>query len=174
MKKAGYHDLYNVTKIIRVLEKGFKSLTISPQIALTMCIAGNDFLSKYYKIPHFTFMKLFCQHKYFVENLYNLETAKIEDAVFLEFLKYVYSPNSLNPQRLSYEEVRQRSIKPPQQYKGKQNVVTRKEDMITFRFSDGQVDLKDPCTWLLPASCALKIVTLYDAMFQYLLGLQQA
>jgi hypothetical protein len=59
------------------------------------------------------------------------------------------------------------SIKPP---RASQN--TRKDvDTITFTFVDGQVDVKQPNKWLVPAPCAKKMMSLYNAMFKYMIGL---
>ena len=65
---------------------------------------------------------------------------------------------------LSYEEIRQLSIKPAKASK-------QLNDVVTFNFTDGQADLRNPKLWLLPAACLHKLSTLYDIMFAYMAGL---
>jgi hypothetical protein len=70
----------------------------------------------------------------------------IDKKLIIEFIKSLYCPKSLNSAWLSYAEVRQLTIKPPKQ--GKQ-----REKKMTFTFIEGQVDLRNPRLWLLPAQC---------------------
>jgi len=167
LKKPGWQDLYHITQIIRVLERGFQDRQIAQKIAMALCMAGNDFLPKFHGMTHLSFLKVFCQHSCFQEGLIDFNSNTINKETLLTFLKYLYCPNSLDPERLTYDEVRQLTIKPPKsQQKG-----SHRSETTTFTFVDGQIHVRHPNKWLIPASCAERLASLYDSMLIYLQGL---
>ena len=169
LRKPGWQDVYHIASIIRTLEMAFGTLDISPKVAMTLCLAGNDFLPKFHGITHFTVLRQVCQNRHFQEHLFNLNLGMVDGKTLLDFLKHLYCPSSLNPEKLSYEEVRQMTIKPPHTARNKK----KGAGTLSFMFVDGQTDVKQPNKWLVPADCAKKLVSLYNAMLQNLAGLGQ-
>ena len=50
-------DLYNITAIIRLLEKTYKDKHMALKMAIYLCIGGNDFIPKFYQITHKSFVE---------------------------------------------------------------------------------------------------------------------
>jgi hypothetical protein len=166
-KSGGHFDLYNITGIIESLEQAFKSQDVGPVLALALCLGGNDFLPKFQMISHLKIVQHFMGNAKFRKNLFTLSEKSgvfINSALYKDFMKRIYCPLSLDADSLTYEEVRQLSIKPTTTSK-------KRKEVVTFTFTDGQVDLRQPKLWLPPGACLEKLTTLYNAMVTYMLGL---
>jgi hypothetical protein len=79
----------------------------------------------------------------------------------------MYCPKSLDPDALSYEELRQITIKPPMQRRMKS------QDTGLFQFSSDQVALRNPKKWLPPSSCMIKVLDIVNFQINYLFTLCQ-
>ena len=165
LQKAGHFDVYNITGMLTVLEKAFHSKSIRKKLAMILCFGGNDFIPKFQNITHLKVTQLFLSKSKYRDGLFSLDVDNVTDQDILEdFVKELYCPKRLDVEKLSYEEVRQLSINPKKASK-------KVSDIMTFTFTDGQIDLRLPKLWLPPASCVRKLSTLYDAMFRYMAGL---
>ena len=165
LQKTGHFDLYNITGMLMVLEKAFHSRTIGKKLAMILCLGGNDFIPKFHGITHLKVTQLFLSMSKYRDGLFSLDEDCVTNHNVLEdFLKALYCPKSLDVNLLTYEEVRQLSIRPA-------NKTPKPNDVVTFNFMDGHADLRHPKLWLPPATCVRKLSTLYDAMFKYMIGL---
>jgi hypothetical protein len=170
LKKSGVFDLYNITKMITTLEKAYNNKTVCSSLAMALCLGGNDFLPKFQTVTHLKVVQLFMSSERFRRGLFQFEDAQpsVCQSLLTDFIKTLFCPKSLDAQKLSYDEVRQVSIKPPRMRKTQTKV-----KVVTFSFTDGQANVKHPKLSLPPRSCLLKLCTLYDAMMEYLLSLGQ-
>lgn len=169
LKKSGTFDLYNITAMIANLEKAYGDGQICQKIAMMLAMGGNDFLPKLHHITHLKVMQQFLASKVYVEQLFHTQGSDlttIGKKMFTDIMKNLYCPPSLDSEALSFEEIRQLTIKPPT-LKSR----TSTDNTVTFSFSDGQADLRHPRLWLPPKSCLDCLCTLYDAMLQYFAGL---
>ncbi|CAG2186631.1 unnamed protein product [Mytilus edulis] len=114
------YDIYNITKIILMIENFTSEKFIGMKIAIILSLGGNDFLPKFYQISHSLTVDLFMREATFREGLVtiNTEEGKVVSVNFdadhyTEFIKYLYCPKLYDASKLTYEEVRQMSIKMP-------------------------------------------------------------
>jgi hypothetical protein len=165
-KRGGYSDIYNITGIVETLEATFREPYIGMTLSLCLCLGGNDFLPRFQGITHQKLIQnIFGKAKY-RQNIfdYNCDgtvptSSKINSAVYLEAVQAMYCPKSFDVTALTYDEVRQLTIKPVQ--------VPRKES-ITFIFSDKQINVRFPTLWLPPSSCLLRLIQLQNCFFSYM------
>ena len=116
-------DLYNITGIISVLEKFLKVKHVAVTVAVALCIAGNDFLPNFSGISHEAVLTAVVNNEDILTSLltfsYNsagkVESCKINENTYLQLIHYLYCPSYLNSEMLTFEEVRQLSIKLPNQ-----------------------------------------------------------
>ena len=164
LQKTGHFDLYNITGMLMVLEKAFHSRAIGKNLAMILCLGGNDFIPKFHSISHLKVTQLFLSQSRYRDGLFSLNESNVTNHDILEdFVKELYCPKSFDVNLLNYEEVRQLSIKPTKAFK-------KVNDMVNFNFIDGQADLRHPKLWLPPAACVHNLAR-YDAMFDYMAGL---
>ena len=168
LKKRGTFDLYNITRMISILEKAYGDTQICQMMAMMLAMGGNDFLPKFQHITHLKVLQQFLASPVYKEQLFQKagsDLIAIDRKMFTEFMKDLYCPPALHSEELTFEEVRQLTIKPPTL----KNQTS--SDAITFSFSDGQANLRHPRQWLPPKSCMENLCTLYDAMLEYFSGL---
>ena len=168
LQKAGCCDLYNITSIVSTLENALGQGT-GAILALSLCLAGNDFLPRFQGISHSKMCRIIMSNSSIRTSLFNLDNCSINVDVFVDLMKILYCPASLNHVLLSFEEGRQLSIQPPTLNKTK--IPTK-----VFSFSDGQIQLRHPKLWLPPQECLQKLTLLINAYFKYIatLGIHEA
>ena len=57
-------DIYNVTKMLEVFEQSFADRDIGMKLAVSVCMAGNDFIPSCHKKSHDTILKHFVRDEY--------------------------------------------------------------------------------------------------------------
>ena len=57
-------DIYNVTKILEVLEHSFADQDIGMKLTVAMCIGGNDFIPSCHQISYDSIFKLFVKDQF--------------------------------------------------------------------------------------------------------------
>ena len=167
LKKGESIDIYNITGIIALLEKTFDHRYLACQVACVLSIAGNDFLPKFQNISHLQMLTLYLSNPDFRNNMISISNSAIDREVFFDFMKSLYCPKSLDPNLLSFDEIRQLSIKPP----NPKGSTKKAANVVTFEFTDGQARVRHPRLWLPPRECLDRLCTLHDAMITYLHGL---
>lgn len=166
LKPGGHFDLYNITGILEAIQGTFKEQNIGTTVAMSMCLGGNDFLPRFKGITHQKMIQNIFGNSEVRKELFMYNTSEspskceICSEVYLQLLKCLFCPKGLNPEALSYDDVRQMSIKPA--------INRRMESTLSFTFSSQQVNVRDPSLWLPPSSCVLKLVPLIDCMALYL------
>ena len=63
-KKNTLIDIYNVTKMLEVLERSFTDPDIRMKLAIAICVGGNDFIPTCHHIYHDTILKLYVKGQY--------------------------------------------------------------------------------------------------------------
>ena len=153
-KKDMKPDLYCITKIVETLEIENTNPDIGVIVAFILCIGGNDYIPKFHGISHLQWMKAIVENKTYCDNLFlimrhehthAIESISVNEEVYVRILKDLYCPKKLQSGNLTYEEVRQMSIKLP----GK--------------------EMKIPQQWLPPLSAIQKILCLIQSQLDYLL-----
>ena len=153
-KKDMKPDLYCITKIVETLEIENTNSDIGVITAFVLCIGGNDYIPKFYGISHLQWMKAIIENKTCCDNLFliarqehthAIESISVNEDVYISILKDLYCPKRLRGRNLTYEEVRQMSIKLP----GK--------------------EVKIPQQWLPPLSAIRKVLCLIKSQIDYLL-----
>ena len=66
-------DIYNVTKMLEVFEQSFADQDIGMKLAVSICMAGNDFIPSCHEKSHDTILKHFVRD----ENRKNLFISKM-------------------------------------------------------------------------------------------------
>ena len=165
-KSNGRMDIFQITLIIQLLEAKWKDNLIALKTAIGLCMGGNDFLPRYFGYNHEKLIKLMLSPN-ILENIFNVDQTssltsdmpihiiQICNEKFLELMKTLYCPSSLQSRNLTFDEVRQISVKRPDD---------NKKDIDA---------IKHPQTWLPPKSALLKIACLINSQIQYLLTLCQ-
>ncbi|CAC5425801.1 unnamed protein product [Mytilus coruscus] len=155
LQKAGsLMDIYNITKIIEILEKAWKEKYVAAKVAIALSLGGNDFLPKFHNITHSKTLDVFLQQK-FRKSLINVEiigsapTVKFNNAIYVDFVKTLYCSKKEKTEQLSFEEVRKITMKYPS--------------------SNKEGKLKNPQLWMPPASALLKLATNVQCLIDYYL-----
>ncbi|CAC5425792.1 unnamed protein product [Mytilus coruscus] len=155
LQKAGsLMDIYNVTKIIEILEKAWKEKYVAAKVAIALSLDGNDFLPKFHNITHSKTLDVFLQEK-FRKSLINVEiigsapTVKFNNAIYVDFVKTLYCSKKEKTEQLSFEEVRKITMK--------------------YTSSKREGKLKNPQLWMPPASALLKLATNVQCLIDYYL-----
>ena len=150
-------DIYNVTGIIRLLEKAYGEDHIAMKIAVFLCVGGNDFIPNYYLISHKDIIEKIMSNATFRSNLVELTfngtvctSVLVNHAVFLDLVKSLYCPKNLDCEAFTFDEIRQISVKVPRKKKQ-------------------QDECRNPRQWLPPASAIAQISKLVQHQCQYML-----
>lgn len=145
-------ETYCITKILEVLENEFDDPYTGMKLAAILSIGGNDFLPKFYGISHYVIMSAFLTDDKFHASLFQISedraTMKINMNMFFDFVKCLYCPKSLDPSKLSYDDVRYLSI------------YGMKKSASTFR--------RSPQMWMPPSSAVARLCCLIDSHLQYI------
>ncbi|KAL3863792.1 hypothetical protein ACJMK2_005527 [Sinanodonta woodiana] len=146
-------ELYNISKIIESIERYFNKKYSAALISIILSMGGNDFLPRHYGISYEKIlMKAIDNQGLELFKLFNMQIQETEESVssitlnidaYICFLKDLYCPKIYNAAALSFDEVRQRTIKMP----GKE-----------FRL---------PQTWMLPESALRHLGSLIQAQIEY-------
>ncbi|KAL3854981.1 hypothetical protein ACJMK2_014213 [Sinanodonta woodiana] len=139
-------ELYNISKIIESIERYFNKKYSAALIAIILSMGGNDFLPRHYGISYEKILMKAIDNKGLeLFKLFNMEIQETEESVssitlnidaYICFLKDLYCPKIYNAAALSFDEVRQMTIKMP----GK--------------------EFRHPQTWMPPESALIFVVTL--------------
>ena len=145
-------DIYNVTKMLEVLERSYADKEIGSKLAVSLCMGGNDFMPKCHQISHDTILKLLLTQPY-RQNLFFFQSGKItvNQACFVEFYKTLYCPKRCQPSGLTFEEVRAITIAKSTDEKHQSGFKTR-----------------DPRKWLPPESALQRLYEMLQLQIQYL------
>ena len=140
-------------KKINTLEVRFGKECL-PNIALSMCIGGNDCLPKLHGLSH---EKLLIEIVHtpgalhsIVRYTYDKDTGKpvigvINEDVFSDIIKRLYCPSNISAEAMNLELVRQMSIKPPYN------------------------EFRHPARWMPPKSALLKVSKLINCHIAYMM-----
>ena len=93
-------DIYNVTKMLEVLEPSFADRDIGMKLAVSVCMAGNDFIPSCHEKSHDTILKHFVRD----------EKIKISQPSFIDFYKTLYCPKRYNPSNYTSNDVQALTI----------------------------------------------------------------
>ena len=157
LKKPGKDikpDIFCVTKIVERLEEQYRNQDIAVIVALALSLGGNDFIPKFYGISHQQWLALLMNNEDYCNNLFtinrNVQTNIIEriflnEDIYIRMIKKLYCPKTLDETKLTFEEVRQLSIKLP----GK--------------------EIRNPQLWLPPLSAIKKVACLIKSHTEYLM-----
>ncbi|XP_046359594.2 uncharacterized protein LOC124137364 [Haliotis rufescens] len=147
LQKPGGVDVYNITGIIELLEKKLGP-NAGMKVAMGLCLGGNDYLPKYSGVSHDKILRTFVDNANFFQNLFCFDqrgSGHVSKETYHELIKSIYCPSTLASQKLTFEEVRQLSMKHP-----------KKQDFAR------------PQTWLPPKSALDQICLLVDYQVEYL------
>lgn len=152
-KKEGKVDIYNITSVLTLFEDNFKDDKIGSKLAYTLCIGGNDFVQKLYSKSHDTVCKTALENVYFRNSLYHVDDGifALNKDVFIDFVKYLFTPKRQQRSSIPYEDVRGLSIA--------KTVDTSKPS--GFRHAD-------PRKWLPPQSAIERLAELLQLQIEYL------
>ncbi|CAC5415752.1 unnamed protein product [Mytilus coruscus] len=122
-KPGSTMDIYNITAILELLEKRWNDKYIGIKIAIFLCLGGNDFLPKFYNISHLNVVNTIVATDHLFQNLVRVEENEKDQQTFLnvtfsqesyrELIKLLYCPKTLDSTMLSFEEIRQLTVKAP-------------------------------------------------------------
>ena len=106
-KPRSVMDIYNVTKILEVLEHSFADQDIGMKLAVAICMGGNDFIPSCHQIFHDSILKLFVKEQY-RRNLFLIQSGmmRIDQTWFTDFYKTIYCPKRYTPSDYTFEDVR--------------------------------------------------------------------
>ena len=114
-------DLYNITAIIRLLEKTYKDKHTMLKMAIYLCIGGYDFIPKFYQITHKSFVERILMSKNVRSVPIQITMGDEQDCriqinkeLYKELIKEIYCPKYLCPSPFTFDEVRQMSLQLPQ------------------------------------------------------------
>ena len=148
--------VYNITRMIELLEFYFQEKYFAMKIALALCAGGNDFIPKYHGYSHDAVLKAFLASTDLQQSLFRLDfnadgrckSGMVDVGRYGELVKGMYLPKSLASmtQSLTFDEVRQLTVKPSPSSK-----------------------VKDPRMWLPPKTAVCNVGCLLNAQLQYLL-----
>ena len=151
-KPRSIMDIYNVTKILEVLEHSFADQDIGMKLAVAICMGGNDFIPSCHQISHDSILKLFVKEQY-RRNLFLIQSGmmRIDQTWFTDFYKTIYCPKRYTPSDYTFEDVRAMTI-------GK---ITDERQQSGFK-------TRDPRQWLPPMSALHRLNELMQLQVQYL------
>ena len=152
-KQAGKVDVYNITSLLSLFEEHYKDPAIGSKLAYTICIGGNDFVPKLYSKSHDTVCKTVLENSHFRNSLYTVDEERISlnKDVFIDLVKYIYTPKRKQGLHIPFEEVRAISIAKTE-HAGK-----------TSGYKHA-----DPRKWLPPKSAIARLANLIQLQIDYL------
>ena len=150
-KLEGQHDVYCITRIIEIIEKRY-GIFSGVNIAVGLAMGGNDFFPKFHGKSHKKMLQTFVENHY-MWSLLDIGRdddgipvrATVNNSVFVNYIKHVYCQSINDPQKLSFEALRQSTIKMPRQ----------------SRF-------KPPNHWLPPKHALHQLALLLECQVEYL------
>ena len=117
-------DLYNITAIIRLLEKTYKDKHMALKMAIYLCIGGYGFIPKFYQITHKSFVERIPMSVNVRSGLIQITVGdeqgcrrcriQMNKELYKELIKEMYCPKYLYPSPFTFDEVRQMSVQLPQ------------------------------------------------------------
>ena len=109
LQKQKFMDVYNITGIIELLEGHFKEPNIAAKVAVILCMGGNDYMLRYQGITHTKIVKEFLKNDAVRHNLlsFDKEPPHVSVAYYKMLVKHLYCPSSLDPTKLSVENINQ-------------------------------------------------------------------
>ena len=145
-------DIYNVTKMLEVFERSFEDPDIGMKLAVSVCMAGNDFIPSCHEKSHDTILKHFVREEN-RQNLFHFDDGKmkISQPHFIDFYKTLYCPKKYNPREYTFEDVRALTI-------AKNKDETQQSGFKT----------NDPRKWLPPETALSCLCDLVQLQIQYL------
>ena len=151
-KPRSVMDIYNVTKMLEVVERSFADPDIGMKLAVSVCMGGNDFIPSCLEKSHDTILKLFVKEQY-RQNVFLFQDGKmrISQPCFIDFYKTLYCPKKYNPSDYTFDDVRAMTI-------AKTTDETQQSGFKT----------KDPRQWLPPESALHRLCDLLQLQVQYL------
>ena len=156
-KPGGIIDIYNVTRILEVLEQSHGGdITIGGKVAIGLCMGGNDFIPKFQYISHSKVLSMLIDTPKFLNDLFIIKEPHItvDPVVYQEFIKRLYCPK--HKELNSFDDVRKSTIIRKQ---------SRSSDMPGLSNS-----WNNPDKWLPPAPVLSKMASLVDLQIEYLLS----
>ncbi|CAC5361545.1 unnamed protein product [Mytilus coruscus] len=118
-KPGSVMDVYNITEILQILEQAWNDPYIGIKMSIFLSLGGNDFLPKFYGISHSTILQTIMKNQNLRENLVKVQhnnnkiEVEFDSNLYVELMKILYCPKAYNYSELSFEEVRQLTIKVP-------------------------------------------------------------
>ena len=117
--KKDKQEIYDITGIIRALEKQFDTTNVAAIISLILCMGGNDFLPNFNNMSHHKLLSIITSDTALLEQLFTFQrdgrkiTCTINRDIYVDIIKRHYCPANLQHEKHTTEEVRQLSIKRP-------------------------------------------------------------
>lgn len=118
-KPGSVMDVYNITEILQILEQAWNDPYIGIKMSIFLSLGGNDFLPKFYGLSHSTILQTIMKNQNLRENLVKVQhnnnkiEVEFDSNLYVELMKILYCPKAYNYSELSFEEVRQLTIKVP-------------------------------------------------------------
>ena len=144
-------EIFDITGIIRAIEKQFEIADVAAIISLILCMSGNDFLPNFYNMSHHKLLSIITGDTTLLEQLFTFQRhdrkiiCHINCNVYVEIIKKNYCPANLQHTKLTAEEVRQLSIKRPNK------------------------DFRHPQSWMPPMSGLKMVAKLVQCQIDYML-----
>ncbi|XP_067660602.1 uncharacterized protein [Haliotis asinina] len=140
-------EMYNITGILELMESHFQNMSIGTTVAVSLCLGGNDFLPKFNGVSHKKWIETILNVPGCLTGILKSEDGQmhIDECLYIQLIKNIYCPPTLNADKLSLEDVRQLSIKMPRK------------------------DFRNPNLWMPPKTALQKIVKLINCHIQYLM-----
>ena len=119
-KKASSSDIYCITGLLELVESHFKDEPyIGVVISCILCMAGSDFVPKFMQTTHLTLLKHVMAQDTWRRGLFQIRNSDIhlgisvDESVYFDVLKALKCPmqGTYDPHRLSYDDVRQLTIR---------------------------------------------------------------
>ena len=150
-KRKNKHDVYDITKIIETLES--KLTTVHRDLVAVvfpmLSVGGNDFFFKFQGMAHDRIITTILKTPSYIQDMIQVDDntgdATINRAMYQNLMKQLYCPDKLNHEELSYEEVRDITIRPPT-----------------------SADFNPPWKWLPPPSVLDKVCNIIDSTIAYM------
>ena len=145
-------ETYCITQILEYLENAFSDPQIGMKLSAILSIGGNDFLPKFYGVSHYKVMTAFLADNRFRTRLFqiseNRASMTIDTTIYKEFVKCLYCPKSLDPSKLSFEDVRYLSV------------YGLRKAVKAFR--------RSPQMWMPPSSALGRLCCLINSQLEYM------
>ena len=152
-KPGGKLDVYDITRMLSVMERSYGGCSIGSLLSLGLCIGGNVFIPKLHLISHEKILRLLLSMPNLHQNLLKTVNGKLmlNQECLVELYKMLYCPKKYKKHITTYEDIRAITI-------GKQ------ED----KASRGGYTTKDSRKWLPPKSAINRLGELVQLQIDYL------